>query len=36
MGFKNVVKRWLKMEKNELKTRFLEGKTNCSINIEPA
>jgi hypothetical protein len=35
MGFINVMKRWLKMEINKLKTRFLEGRTKCPINIEP-
>jgi hypothetical protein len=30
VGFKNMVKGWLKT-----KIRFLEGKTNCPINIKP-
>lgn len=34
MGFRNMVKRRLKTEKNKLKTRFLEGRTKCLINIE--
>jgi hypothetical protein len=34
VGFKNVVKRWLKTNKNKLKIRFLEGRTKCPINIE--
>jgi hypothetical protein len=35
MGFKNMVKRWLKTKRTKLKTRFLEGGTECPINIEP-
>ncbi len=34
VGFRNVVKRWLKIKRNKLKIRFLEGKTECLINIE--
>jgi hypothetical protein len=29
-----MVKRWLKKKINKLKTRFLEGRTKCLINIE--
>lgn len=32
--FKNVVKRWLKIERSKLKTSFLEGKIDYPINIE--
>ncbi len=35
VGFRNVVKRWLKIKKNKLKTRFMVGKKDCPINIEP-
>jgi hypothetical protein len=34
VGFKNMVKKWLKTKKSKLKTRFLKGKTNRLINIE--
>jgi hypothetical protein len=35
VGFRNVVKRWLKIEKSKLKARFMVGKKDCPINIEP-
>ncbi len=35
VGFRNVVKRWLKIEKSILKARYMARKKNCSINIEP-
>ncbi len=34
VGFRNVVKRWLKIEINKLKVRFMEGKKDCPVNIE--
>lgn len=35
VSFNNVVKRWLKIEKSKLKARFMVGKKDCPINIEP-
>jgi hypothetical protein len=34
VGFRNVVKRWLKIEKSKLKARFMVGKKDFPINIE--
>ncbi len=35
VGFKNVMKRWLKIERSKLKIRFMVGKKDCYVNIEP-
>jgi hypothetical protein len=35
VGFKNVMKRWLKIERSKLKIRFMAGKKDCHVNIEP-
>jgi hypothetical protein len=35
VGFKNVVKRWLKIESSKLKAKFMGGKINCLMYIEP-
>jgi len=35
VGFKNVMKRWLKIERSKLKIRFMVGKKDCHVNIEP-
>jgi hypothetical protein len=34
VGFKNVMKRWLKIKRSELKTKFMVGKRDCHVNIE--
>jgi len=34
-GFKNVVKKWFKTKRNKLKARFLAGRIECLMNIEP-
>jgi hypothetical protein len=34
IGFRNVVKRWLKIERCKLKARYMAGKKDCPINIE--
>ncbi len=34
-GFKNEKKRFLKGERNKLKTRFSQGLTMCPMNIQP-
>ncbi len=36
VGFKNVVKRWLKIKRSKLKARYMAGKKDCPINIELA
>ncbi len=34
VGFRNVVKRWLKIEGSILKARYMARKKDCPINIE--
>jgi hypothetical protein len=36
VGFKDVVKRWLKTKRSKLKARYMAGKKDCPINIELA
>lgn len=35
MGFKNVVKKWFKTKRIKLKAKFLAGRIECPMNIEP-
>ncbi len=35
VGFKNVVKRWLKTKRSKLKARYMASNKDCIINIEP-
>jgi guanylate kinase len=34
-GFKNVVKRWLKIERSKSKAKFMARKKDCLVYIEP-
>jgi hypothetical protein len=36
VGFRNVVKRWLKTKISKLKVRFMARKKNYLVNIEHA
>jgi polyphosphate kinase 2 (PPK2 family) len=35
VGLKNVVKRWFKIKRSKLKTRFLARRIKCPMNIKP-
>jgi hypothetical protein len=35
VGFRNVVKKWLKTKRNKLKVRYMARNKDCLINIEP-
>jgi hypothetical protein len=34
-GFRNAIKRFLKMERSRLKTKYVGGQTDCPIYIQP-
>jgi len=35
IGFKNVMKRWLKTKHCKLKALYFGGKTKCLVNVKP-
>jgi hypothetical protein len=34
-GFRNAIKRFLKIERSRLKTHFLAGNENCPAHVQP-
>jgi hypothetical protein len=34
-GFRNAIKRYLKLERSHLKVKFLNGQTDCPLHVEP-
>lgn len=35
LGFRNAIKRYMKVERSRLKTKFMAGKDECPVHVEP-